>query len=220
MNPINLESIGQYLMTNSTNISGFEVTYSFMDHLIKFTRESDQKVDLISLVLNNDQNPSLNIGAGIALKNLNAIRSDIFQTQQNGINIWSTNYFKQIGQFIDHLNSSSLKKSDDGSLDNFLIVFDNYLMQQALPFFNHINNEKDLIPLIENISIRKLGQLFTGSGILDKAIIYKLSNHPDAFTFIDNLETKYKTKMIENPTESAYKEHLELIQKARKFLEM
>ena len=220
MNPINLESIGQYLMTNSTNISGFEVTYSFMDHLIKFTRESDQKVDLISLVLNNDQNPSLNIGAGIALKNLNAIRSDIFQTQQNGINIWSTNYFKQIGQFIDHLNSSSLKKSDDGSLDNFLIVFDNYLMQQALPFFNHINNEKDLIPLIENISIRELGQLFTGSGILDKAIIYKLSNHPDALTFIDNLETMYKTKMIENPLESAYKEQLELIQKARKILEI
>ena len=97
---------------------------------------------------------------------------------------------------------ANIGSSED--LERSINLIQAFIDEIAISFYQKWTTLSDLIPLIENLNLKNLSQVFGGNGIVEKTIIMHLYNHTNTKSFIENLIQKYTNKSEEYPDEDAY----------------
>lgn len=214
MNLNNFAEIANTIENRLVLKDGFEFIVSQqLGTNITIKHYTTHKVNSVSIGFTHYNKYQLNtIAAGIAFTDLNKVLSKVYF----GFNIDSVNIKNSISIKTEGYDSGKnvypfipLELNSVDQIFKACELIKVFLNEDAYPFFNRWEKLSDLIPLLEKLNQRDISEIFGGSGVPEKALIWYLYDHPEKEIYLDGWINKYKNKAEENPDEDAYKEHLE-----------
>ena len=193
---------------------GFKFSFSQkFGAAIRLEQNMEHKLNVVSIGFTKYHNYQLDtIAAGIAFTDLNKALAKVFpEFAIDSVNIKNSistitegpDSGENIYPFIPH------ELDDEDQIFKICELIETFLKEDAYPFFDNWQKLRDLLPLIEKLNPKDISEIFGGSGVPEKALIWYLCDHPEKENFINSWIDKYESKVQENPDEDAYKEHLE-----------
>ena len=97
---------------------------------------------------------------------------------------------------------------NEEDIGNFVKLCIEYYEEEAKTFFNYWTDIEQFVPIIEEMTLMELIYFFGLGGRLKKAIIWKLTSHPDYDNYFEILMQDFYKSAALNPKESNHKKFI------------
>lgn len=94
-----------------------------------------------------------------------------------------------------------------------------YIEQEATPFFNYWHDIRDFLPFLETDEISSLSDMFSGDALFKKIIIWKLCSHPQYSEFTTKKTAALTQRLNDIPNDKFFKNNYNRYLKILKTLE-
>lgn len=149
-----------------------------------------------------------NIIASINFKEIENIlypKEDKFSITTINININKHLFNHKVGEGI--LDQLPISLNSEAELDKVCQLIQQYIQQEALPFFNYWRDIRDFLPFLETEDISYLSDIFSGDALFKKIIIWKLCSHPKFNEFTEKKTSQLEKRLAEIPNDSSFKKN-------------
>lgn len=162
-----------------------------------------------------------NILAGIEFSEIEIILDSKYKIGQGNstinININKHLFNHKIGESI--LNQLPVSLDNEADIDKACQLIQQYIEQEAIPFFNYWQDIRDFLPFLETKDNGFIADLFSGDGFYKKVIIWKLCSHPCYYNLIEEMLGIFKLELEETPNDKLLKKDYDKYLKIIKTLE-
>lgn len=109
--------------------------------------------------------------------------------------------------------------SNEESINKACQLIQQYIEQEAIPFFNYWQDIRDFLPFLETKDNGFIADLFSGDGFYKKVIIWKLCKHPGYNELIEEMLEIFMQELKESPKDKLLKKDYDKYIKIIKTLE-
>lgn len=117
------------------------------------------------------------------------------------------------------LNQLPVSLDNEADIDKACQLIQQYIEQEAIPFFNYWQDIRDFLPFLETKSNGFIADLFSGDGFYKKVIIWKLCSHPGYNELIEEMFEIFMQELKESPKDKLLKKDYDKYIKIIKTLE-
>lgn len=161
-----------------------------------------------------------NIVASINFKEIENILSskeDQFSITTINININKHLFNHKVGE--DILSQLPISLDTEASVDKACEFIQQYIEQEAIPFFNYWQDIRDFLPFLETKDNGFIADLFSKDGFYKKVIIWKLCSHPGYDELVKKMLDIFEQELKESPKDKFLKKDYDKYIKILKTLE-
>ncbi|OOV29854.1 hypothetical protein BXU11_08320 [Flavobacterium sp. LM5] len=161
-----------------------------------------------------------NISSSIIFFEIENILNNKYELGQNNptIDILGNKFpFKHDYQEI--LSQLPISLDTEAGIDKACQLIQEYIEQEAIPFFNYWQDIRDFLPFLETKDNGFIADLFSGDGFYKKVIIWKLCSHPCYYNLIEEMLGIFKLELEETPNDKLLKKDYDKYLKIIKTLE-
>ncbi|MEO8238798.1 MAG: hypothetical protein ABI576_11870 [Flavobacterium sp.] len=148
-----------------------------------------------------------NILAGVDFSEIERILDSKYKIGQGNstinININKHLFNHKVGENI--LNQLPVSLDTEAGVDKACQFIEQYIKQEAVPFFNYWQDIRDLLPFLETKDNGFIADLFSGDGFYKKVIVWKLCSHPGYNELIEEMLEIFMQELKESPKDKLLK---------------
>jgi hypothetical protein len=136
------------------------------------------------------------------------IGDSVLHTFQPTIGIAAHHKLKGLELLSEYEKNISIELVSSKDLDALLPMINSYWNNNVKSFFDNWTSILDFVPIIENADNKKLIEIFDLHGRYKKLIIWRLCNHPEYDSYMDEIILLIENALKINPNEKFYHQHL------------
>lgn len=190
----------------------------------KYQRDCGFKVDVIGLgnILDGELNDRLD--SWISFSAIESILRPAFKVDRNtdfNVTIASkqNDYLRNLSLNESIYSNLPLTIDSDAALERARVLIQQFIEQDALPFFRYWSDIRRFLPYLETVPFTELYAVFYNDAFLKKVAVWHLCNHPRLNEFIEERLNAISDAIEVDPKNSRAKEYLKILRTIIKRLE-